>query len=74
MREDVEPDDLAQPVVRQRDERAWVARASVRDDEADVLAVRAFDHGVEGSVAGEVDRQDARLDPVLRRQSGGDLL
>lgn len=57
-----------------RDERAGIAGTCVRDDEANVQAVRAFDDRLEGPIRGEVDRQDARLDAVMGRQLGGDLL
>jgi len=36
--------------------RAGVSGTGVRNDEADVQAVRAFDDGIEGTVLDQVDR------------------
>ena len=70
----VELDDFPQPFKGERDERAGIARACVRDDQSDIEVPGRPGDRRKDPVAAEAGRDDARLNAVLRGERGGDLL
>jgi hypothetical protein len=73
VRDHVELDDLPQPLMRERDERARIASPGIGYDKADVEVVGRPPDRAEDPVAAEVECHDARLNLVARRELGCDL-
>src|SRR5690348_3933573 len=73
VRDHVELDGLPQPLMGERDERARIAGPGIGYDKADVEVVGCLPDRAEDPVAAQVEREDARLNLVARREPGGDL-